>query len=147
MSNELELTDDAAAQLADKIVERHGDDIVAQLAEQQSDPRVSRRTIMATLGSGGLASLLTGSAMAADTSSGGTGAPGYSQDIHLDEILDPQGDPVADLDDTGDMVWQRGQQFPAVNADKALINSNQVYVQGVEPTSPSTGDVWIDNDG
>jgi len=35
----------------------------------------------------------------------------------------------------------------AVDTDEALINSNQLYLQGSEPSSPSTGDVWIDNDG
>jgi len=34
-----------------------------------------------------------------------------------------------------------------VNTDSAIINTNEVYIQGTEPSSPDTGDIWIDNDG
>jgi len=35
----------------------------------------------------------------------------------------------------------------SLNTVDAEINGNQVYVQGSQPSSPSTGDIWIDNDG
>ena len=37
--------------------------------------------------------------------------------------------------------------FNSLSTDSAVINSNEVYVQGTAPSSPSTGDIWIDNDG
>lgn len=35
----------------------------------------------------------------------------------------------------------------SIASDSASINSNEVYIQGSAPSSPSTGDIWIDNDG
>jgi len=37
--------------------------------------------------------------------------------------------------------------FSSVSTDSAVINTNEVYVQGNAPSSPDTGDIWIDNDG
>jgi len=97
------------------------DAVREQREEKQNNLGVSRRGLMQTLGAGGLGALLTQSASAADTSSGGVGAPGYSQDIYLDEILDPQGDPVGDLDDSGHFQWSRGHSMPALNTGSAVI--------------------------
>lgn len=131
--------DEAEAELiADKLVEKHGDDLLDQLAdddeladavreqreEKQNNLGMSRRGLMATLGASGL-SLLTGSALGADTSSGGSGAPGYSQDIYLDEIIRPDGSQVAgDLDNSGMFDWNIGHSMPAL--DTKELNHIQV---------------------
>lgn len=90
-----------------------------------------------------------GRTRAADENSGDVGAPGSSQDIWLDQIYDDGGDLVADLDDTGDIDWH-GRGFDnvgSVDTGSASVNSNELYIQGSAPGSPSTGDIWIDNDG
>jgi len=79
---------------------------IEELEEQMTDDEggmitPSRRGFIegtaATAASGVLGMSLLGSSSAADTSAGAYGAPGESADIYLDEILDPQGDQVADL--------------------------------------------------
>ena len=100
---------------------------IEQLEEQVSDDDAdgvitpSRRGFLegsaATAAAGVLGLTSLGSASAADTSAGAYGAPGESADIYLDEILDPQGDQVADLDDSGNFQFQRGLSLPSVNTD------------------------------
>lgn len=34
-----------------------------------------------------------------------------------------------------------------LDAKSVDINGNELYIQGAAPSSPSTGDIWIDNDG
>jgi len=34
-----------------------------------------------------------------------------------------------------------------VDMNSTVINGNELYIQGSSPSSASTGDIWIDNDG
>jgi hypothetical protein len=62
-------------------------------------------------------------------------------------LVDPdtgRGGLVLDESDTNQAQFLGGAPYMF---DKFGINQNQVYVQGTAPSSPSTGDIWIDNDG
>jgi hypothetical protein len=106
-------------------------ELAARVEQLESILYSNRRTVLAgLLGLGGGAAL-TGSAAAADTSVGAAGAPNGSQDIYLDEILDPTGDPVADLDDTGLFSFQRGLDLPDLQVD-GVNNGEPVYADTTE---------------
>jgi hypothetical protein len=117
---------------------------IEQLEEQVSDDDAdgmitpSRRGFLegaAATGSAGLLGLsIFGSASGADTSAGAYGGPGESADIYLDEILDPQGDQVADLDDSGIWDFYRGVSFPSANIKSATIASLDPALERSFPT-------------
>jgi hypothetical protein len=95
----------------------------------------NRREVLSA-GASGIAAFVAGQQLAgdveaADTSAGAVGASGASQDIYLDEILDPTGDQVADLDDSGLFVFQRGLDLPEANID-TLNNNEPVVAQSTE---------------
>lgn len=119
--------DEARAQLADEIVSRMDVDDATREGEAVKTRRREVLEALGVLGTGaaiGGGSFLAGTeqAAAADTSSGTVGTGGKSQDIYLDQILDESGDQVADVDDTGDVSWQRGQQVPSVDAEELFNN-------------------------
>jgi hypothetical protein len=74
------------------------------------------------VGTGAAAGALGGTAAtqearAADTSVGQIGSDGSPVDVALDQLRDPGGDEVFDVDDSGDIVSQRGFEFPAVTTN------------------------------
>jgi len=95
---------------------------------------VSRRGLLAlagtSLGAGALATLGVGTAAAADgtqdTSTGDvTGNNGGGVDVYLDELRDPGGDEVFDVDDTGAInaaVSGREWLFDSVSTDELNLN-------------------------
>jgi len=106
----------ALAELGDALSSLDSDEraAVAELAQARADGQVSRRQLLKAAGAigagavvgGGSAAALTGDADAADTGTAVVGAPGNPADVHLDRVLDDGGDLVADLDDSGDLVFQ-----------------------------------------
>lgn len=96
----------------------------------------TRRTVlqgglMAGLGAGafGLGKMST-PAKAASTSDRQVGVPSEEVDILIDEIRDPGGDVVADIDDTGDIDWQgRGfDNLSSVTTGQADIATPYTFV-------------------
>lgn len=57
------------------------------------------------------------------------------------------GDTTWGSDTDRDDVYRDLVDATLVRTERSVINSNEVYVQGTAPSSPSTGDIWIDNDG
>jgi hypothetical protein len=62
------------------------------------------------------------------------------------DVSDIASGDVSDRRQFGDLTANTAD-VESLSTDEATINGNQVYVQGTEPNSPSSGDVWIDNDG
>jgi len=82
---------------------------------------------------GGAAYSLTGRGSAADTSSDQAGAAGKSIDVYLDQLRDPGGDVVADVDDTGAIDWMnRGHTNlgPLANGGSAIPVNDDLDLQG-----------------
>jgi len=93
----------------------------------------SRRELLAggasALLAGGAVKSMSGRSRAADTSAGQAGAAGQEIDVFIDELRDPGGDVVADVDDTGAVNWQ-GRSFEnvgSIGTDEARI-SGPVYL-------------------
>lgn len=113
-----------------------------------------RRDILKMGGASAVTALGIGVAVqpgaAADTSQGAIGESGGSQDVYLDEIRDPGGDVVADVDDTGDIDWQsRGfDNLSSVSTDEIGIgNTRALTAVSTSPSSPGTLDNYIRTDG
>jgi hypothetical protein len=108
------------------------EDRVERLEEQVSKTMPSRRQLLAGAGTLGVGALLgggAGSAAAADgtqdTSDGTVRGNGGGVDIRLDELRDPGGDEVFDIDDTGAInaaVSGREFRFDSVSADRSYVN-------------------------
>jgi len=123
----------ALAELGDALAALDSDErqAVAELAQARADGKVSRREFgkaLATLGvgavvGGGSAAALTGDAEANDTGTAVLGEPGNPADVHLDRVLDDGGDLVADLDDTGDLVFQNRGISGLSEIDTGQINT------------------------
>jgi len=97
---------------------------LAALAKEVAHRLERRGVLQAGTGAaaGGIAGYLaTGRASAADTSSGNVGSAGNSADVFLDQLRDPGGDEVLDVDDTGTIVSQRVFQFPSVDTDEGTV--------------------------
>lgn len=131
-----ENTDDAsAAELRERVAE-----LEAQLEQQQQTIQQmlpSRRSLLKA-GGAGAAALLAASATSgsASAATGTIGGPNNTFNWYAEDIRDKNDNTPITLPGDG-----------SVDIDSAVINSNEVYIQGSEPSSPSAGDVWIDNDG
>jgi hypothetical protein len=106
---------------------------LTQAAQERQSMWRGRRDVLAGLAGGatGVAGLLaaSGPAAAADTSTAELGAAGASWDLFVDEIKDPQGDPVVDIDDTGDLDWQRAFVDQTLNGTTTIAEVNNVVRQ------------------
>lgn len=115
---------DTAADLRERVRELEDQVSTQQDLLQKMMPK--RRDVLAGLAGGGLgvAGLLaaSGPAAAADTSTAELGAAGASWDVFVDELKDPQGDNLVDVDDTGILQWQRGFDVPEL-VTEALRNN------------------------
>jgi len=104
---------------------------VERLEEQVSETMPSRRQLLAGAGTLGVGALLGGGADTAaavdgtqDTSDGTVRGNGGGVDVRLDELRDPGGDEVFDIDDTGAInaaVSGREFRFDSINT-KNLLN-------------------------
>jgi len=120
---------------------------VERLEEQLSKTMPSRRQLLAGAGTLGVGALLGGGADTAaaadgtqDTSDGTVRGNGGGVDIRLDEALDPGGDEVFDVDDTGAInaaVSGREFRFDSVKA-KSLRND----VDPTEYPGSDFGERW-----
>lgn len=99
------------------------------------------------LGGGGLAAS-SGRAKAVDTSAGQLGTTGSSLDLYIDELKDPGGDNLVDVDDTGILDWQRAFAVPALTAGSITDASsgNSYDVDDLASGGGSSG-VTVEDDG
>lgn len=127
-------------------------DLQRQLAAAEIDladlPRVAgttRRDLLKAAGLAGAAGLTgaggvtvaTQEARAADTSAGNIGTAGGPLDVYIDELKDPGGDVVVDVDDTGTLAWQRAVSFPS-----AQVGGNEVPGVGASSAASPGFDTW-----
>lgn len=109
--------------------EQRTEDEIRRIVEEalaERRPRARRRTILKALLGGGATAAIVGEATAADTNTGSQTAPG-GIDVNVDQLRDESGDEVADIDDTGAVVWQRELQF---SNDSVTIAGNSVTLGG-----------------
>lgn len=92
---------------------------------------------VAGLASAGGVTVATQEARAADTSAGNVGVAGGPLDVYIDELKDPGGDVVVDVDDIGTLAWQRAVSFPS-----AKINGNEVPGIGQSSAASPGFDTW-----
>jgi hypothetical protein len=143
--------EEARDALAEAVVEQM--EVDGSMPEAQG-AQAHRRDVLKTLGllgTGAAAGALGGTAAtqearAADTSVGQIGSDGSPVDVALDQLRDPGGDEVFDVDDSGDIVSQRGFQFPAVTTDAIpnvadhVVGANDDAASVIE-NDASAGDV------
>jgi hypothetical protein len=98
------------------------------------------------LGSGGLAAS-SGRAKAVDTSAGQLGTAGSSLDLYIDELKDPGGDNLVDVDDTGSLDWQRAFDVPGLTTASVTDASSGNSYDVDELASGGGGGAFSDEDG
>ena len=133
----------ALVQLAKKL--GHSDPL-----QRAKDAATSRRGLLGTLtgaAAAGSVAYSAGKAEAADTSVGQIGAAGSEVDLVVDQIKDPGGDVLADVDDTGDVDWQ-GRGFDNVGSvetdDSVDLDGNDLSAGAIDATSLTAGSVDTD---
>ena len=116
----LDALEDRVESLSDQLDQRDG------LVKQFASGAISRRTFLTLATAIGIGSGAVGSAMADSRSPSWGSATG---------VIGEEGQPL-----------DRGY-IRDLHSDQAYINGNELYIQGSSPSSPDTGDIWIDNDG
>ncbi|MCQ4334641.1 DUF3618 domain-containing protein [Natronomonas sp. F2-12] len=130
-------------------LEQTADDLRETVDELQQRRGPSRRDLL-KVGSGGLlgAGLLASSQpvsaapASADTSAGQVGVAGKSEDMVVDQLYDPGGDEILNVDDSGGINAQFGRvwHFDGINLGSTLdLSGNDLT--GVQSFSADTADV------
>ncbi|WP_225334244.1 twin-arginine translocation signal domain-containing protein [Halomicrobium urmianum] len=102
------MTDEDPNELRQRV--REQEERIEQLESMVKRMMPNRRDVLKAGGAAAGAGLLgfgAGTASGSDTSSRRAGAPGDEVDVYLDELKDPSGDVVADVDDTGAVEFLR----------------------------------------
>jgi hypothetical protein len=115
------------------------------------DTPITRRE---ALKGGSAAAVAVGSAYYMNLIEGAAAATDGDARIIMGDGPDPDENGEITFNDPDVKVFSGGKirnltrpEFESVTTAEAVINSNELYIQGTAPGSPSTGDIWIDNDG